>query len=328
MDSISKIALITGTGQDASYLADQLILNKDYKLIVVMARRSSYDNLGKIRHLMNNPKFEVVYGDTTDKFSVNTIVRRYLPDEVYHLAAQSHVGLSFEMPQYTFESIVNSTTNLLEAIEEFVPYARFYHASSSEQFGDTTGFPIQDETTPFRPLSPYAIAKCCAHDITHYFRRTRNIKTYTGILFNHESPRRGEQFVTRKITKYIGQLVNKKTKQKLQLGDISTYRDWGYAPDYVNAMYLLLQQDEIDSVIVATGQTYEIQEFVVKAFNNVGLYWRDHVVVGVEAHKRPNEVKYLCGDPTKANEVLGWYPTVTFDDLISEMVEADVKAAS
>lgn len=326
---MGKVALITGTGMDSSYLSDLLVARDDYELIVCVTRPSAYNNTERVQHLLTNPKFTLLRGDTTDKSRMTSIINDYWPNELYHLAAQSHVGFSFESPEYTFNSIVKSTSGILEILADFLPHCKFYHASSSEQFGDTTGYTKQDENTPFRPLSPYAIAKTCAHNITHYFRRTKEIKTYTGILFNHEGARRGDKFVTRKITQYIGNLLHNDCNidkvGKLQLGDVSTKRDWGYAPDYVRAMHLLVQQDEIHNMVIATGETHTIEEFLDRAFTFVGLNYETYCSFNNRDFMRPNEVKYLCGDATLAKEKLGWEPSVTFNELVEIMVSADVE---
>lgn len=329
---MGKKALITGVGgMDGSHLSDYLLDMPEYTDIYGLVRRSSADNLFRIRHLLNNSKFHLVYGDVTDPCSINKIVSESLPDEVYHLSAQSHVGLSFDTANYTFNSIVSGTKNVLDALTNICPTAKFYHASSSEQFGDTTGYDFQNEQTPFKPLSPYAIAKTCAHELTHYYRRTKGLQTYTGILFNHEGPRRGEQFVTRKITMYLGQLShisNLDFANKLCLGDITPRRDWGYAPDYVRAMHLLLQQNKIDNIVIATGETHTIEEFLEKAFGCLDLNWQQYTVINSSNFVRPNEVKHLCGDASLAKEVLGWEPAITFNELVEIMVNSDVEAAS
>ena len=327
-----KIAIGFGaTGQDFSYLAE-FLLSKDY-YVVGVKRRSSIYNLKNLvsAGILYNPNFILVEGDITDPQSVSSLISKYKPDECYNLAAQSHVGTSFEQPSSTF--LVNATGVLyiLEAIRNYSPTTRFYQASTSELFGNhyskEDGENYQDEDTPFSPNSPYAIAKLAAHEAVRVYRDSYSIYASAGILFNHESERRGENFVTRKITKYIGKVINydkdKDYPKSLQLGNIEAYRDWGHAEDYVKAMWLMLQQDKPDDYVVATGKTHSVKEFLQEAFSYVGLHWEDYVVYNAVEH-RPNEVPYLCGRAYKAKRVLGWEPTVDFTTLVHRMVDHDI----
>ncbi|HEY8815305.1 MAG TPA: GDP-mannose 4,6-dehydratase [Candidatus Dormibacteraeota bacterium] len=320
-------ALITGiTGQDGSYLAE-LLLDKGYEVHGVV-RRSSTMNRGRIDHLQHaNPthaegsRFVLHYGDMTDSGGLNRLVKTVRPDELYNLAAQSHVQISFDQPEYTGDTDGVGTTRLLEAVRTLGLPVRFYQASTSEMFGLSA--PPQNETTPFRPRSPYAIAKLYAHWMTINYREAHHLFACSGILFNHESPRRGENFVTRKVTRGVAQILAGKT-DKLRMGNLDAKRDWGHARDYVNAMWLMLQQDEPDDYVVATGNTRSVKDFVEAAFGLVGLDWKKYVQVD-DAYMRPADVAELRGDATKAAEKLGWTPTVTFDELVREMLENDMK---
>ncbi|TMD19970.1 MAG: GDP-mannose 4,6-dehydratase [Chloroflexi bacterium] len=323
---MAKTALITGiTGQDGSYLAE-LLLGKGYEVHGVV-RRSSTMNRGRIDHLQHsNPshpegsKFVLHYGDMTDSGGLNRLVKTVKPDEIYNLAAQSHVAISFDQPEYTGDADGLGTTRLLEAIRTMGLPTRFYQASTSEMFGLSPA--PQSETTPFHPRSPYAVAKLYAHWMTVNYREAHNLFACSGILFNHESPRRGENFVTRKVTRGIGQILAGKA-DKLRLGNMDAKRDWGHARDYVEAMWLMLQQDTADDYVIATGEMRSVRDFVAAAFAMVGLDWQKYVVVD-EAYMRPADVHELRGDASKAMKVLGWKPKTTFDELVHEMLEHDL----
>ncbi len=325
---MAKTALITGiTGQDGSYLAE-LLLEKGYEVHGVV-RRSSTMNRGRIDHLQHaNPshpegsKFLLHYGDMTDSGGLNRLVKTVRPDEIYNLAAQSHVAISFDQPEYTGDADGLGTTRLLEAIRTMGLPTRFYQASTSEMFGLSPA--PQSETTPFHPRSPYAVAKLYAHWMTVNYREAHGLFACSGILFNHESPRRGENFVTRKVTRGIGQILAGKT-DKLRLGNMDSKRDWGHARDYVEAMWMMLQQDRADDYVIATGVMRSVRDFVEAAFAMVGLDWQKYVVVD-EAYMRPADVHELRGDASKAMKALGWKPTTTFDELVREMLEYDLRA--
>jgi GDPmannose 4,6-dehydratase len=322
-----KTALITGiTGQDGSYLAE-LLLGKGYEVHGVV-RRSSSLNRGRIDHLQHaNPshpdgaRFLLHYGDMTDSGGLNRLVKTVRPDEIYNLAAQSHVQISFDQPEYTGETDGLGTTRLLEAIRTTGLPTRFYQASTSEMFGLTP--PPQSETSPFHPRSPYAAAKLYAHWMTVNYREGHDLFACSGILFNHESPRRGENFVTRKVTRGIAQILAGKI-DKLRMGNLDAKRDWGHARDYVEAMWLMLQQDEADDYVIATGVMRSVREFIEAAFEAAGLDWNKYVVLD-EAYLRPSEVHELRGDASKAAEKLGWTPKITFAELVHEMLEHDLK---
>ncbi len=323
---MAKTALITGiTGQDGSYLAE-LLLGKGYEVHGVV-RRSSTMNRGRIDHLQHsNPshpegsKFVLHYGDMTDSGGLNRLVKTVKPDEIYNLAAQSHVAISFDQPEYTGDADGLGTTRLLEAIRTMGLPTRFYQASTSEMFGLSPA--PQSETTPFHPRSPYAVAKLYAHWMTVNYREAHNLFACSGILFNHESPRRGENFVTRKVTRGIGQILAGKA-DKLRLGNMDAKRDWGHARDYVEAMWMMLQQDNADDYVIATGEMRSVRDFVAAAFAMVGLDWQKYVVVD-EAYMRPADVHELRGDASKAMKVLGWKPKTTFEELVHEMLEHDL----
>jgi GDPmannose 4,6-dehydratase len=324
---MAKTALITGiTGQDGSYLAE-LLLEKGY-VVHGVVRRSSSMNRGRIDHLQHaNPghaegsRFVLHYGDMTDSGGLNRLVKTIRPTEIYNLAAQSHVQISFDQPEYTGDADGLGTTRLLEAIRTTGLPTRFYQASTSEMFGLSP--PPQSETTPFHPRSPYAAAKLYAHWMTINYREAQKLFACSGILFNHESPRRGENFVTRKVTRGIAQILAGKT-DKLRMGNLEAKRDWGHARDYVEAMWLMLQQDEPDDFVIATGVTRSVQEFVEAAFNLAGLDWNKYVVID-EAYFRPADVHQLRGDASKAAKKLGWKPKTTFAELVHEMLEHDLK---
>ena len=324
---MAKTALITGiTGQDGSYLAE-LLLQKEYEVHGVV-RRSSSMNRGRIDHLQHaNPshaegsRFVLHYGDMTDSGGLNRLVKTVRPDEIYNLAAQSHVQISFDQPEYTGDADGLGTTRLLEAIRTTGLPTRFYQASTSEMFGLSPA--PQNEATPFHPRSPYAAAKLYAHWMTVNYREAHGLFACSGILFNHESPRRGENFVSRKITRGIGQILAGKL-DKLRLGNLDAKRDWGHARDYVEAMWRMLHQDEPDDYVIATGVMRSVRDFVEAAFGTAGLDWKKYVVVD-EAYLRPAEVYELRGDASKAQRKLGWKPTTSFEDLVREMLEADMR---
>ena len=320
-----KKALITGiTGQDGSYLAE-LLLSKNYEVYGLIRRASTF-NTNRIEHLYQDPheknvKLRLVYGDLNDASSLNNIVKTIKPDEIYNLGAQSHVKVSFEIPEYTAETAGLGTTRLLEAIRDSGIETKFYQASSSEMFGNSLESP-QKETTPFRPRSPYAAAKVYAYWVTVNYREAYNFFTCNGILFNHESPRRGETFVTRKITMALAR-IKYGAQDKLYLGNLDAKRDWGFAGDYAQAMWLMLQQDKPDDYVIATGETHSVKEFLEEAFHYVGLNWKKYVEVD-KRYFRPTEVDCLIGDSSKARKQLKWKPKVNFQQLVCMMVDADM----
>ncbi len=317
---IQKTALITGvTGQDGSYLAE-FLLEKGYR-VVGMVRRTSTVNFDRIKHIQD--QIEIVQGDLLDQSSLMEIIRVYQPDEVYNLAAQSFVPTSFSQPVLTGEFTALGVTRLLEAIRHVKPDARFYQASSSEMFGKVVEVP-QRETTPFYPRSPYGVAKVYGHWITVNYRESYGMFACSGILFNHESPRRGLEFVTHKVTHAVAR-IKLGLQRELRLGNLEARRDWGYAGDYVRGMWLMLQQDQPDDYVLATGETHSVRELCEVAFGHVGLDWRDYVVVDPK-HYRPAEVDLLIGDASKARRVLGWEPSVNFEQLVRMMVDADLQA--
>ncbi|MBD2015103.1 GDP-mannose 4,6-dehydratase [Microcoleus sp. FACHB-53] len=326
-----KRALITGiTGQDGSYLSE-LLLDKDYEVHGIIRRTSTF-NTDRIDHIYVDPHNEnarlfLHYGDLTDGVTMRRILEEVKPVEIYNLGAQSHVRVSFDSPEYTVDSVAMGTLRLLEAIRDYRNRTgidvRFYQAGSSEMFGKVQEVP-QKETTSFYPRSPYACAKVYAHWQTVNYRESYGIFACNGILFNHESPRRGETFVTRKITRAIARIVAGK-QHKLYLGNLDSKRDWGYAKDYVQAMWLMLQQNEADDYVVATGETHSIREFLDISFGYVNLNWQDYVEFDPR-YLRPAEVDLLIGDPSKAKHKLGWEPSVTFEELVALMVEADLRA--
>ena len=313
-------ALITGiTGQDGSYLAE-LLLEKGYK-VVGMLRRSSSVNFDRIDHIRDD--IELAQGDLMDGASMVNVLRDYEPDEVYNLAAQSFVQTSFGQPVLTGEVTALGVTRLLDAVRLVAPDARFYQASSSEMFGKVAEVP-QSENTPFHPRSPYGVAKVYGHWITVNYRESYGTYAASGILFNHESPRRGFEFVTRKITDGVARIKHGKATELL-LGNLDAQRDWGFAGDYVDAMWRMLQLDEPKDYVISTGETHTVREFCEIAFAAAGLDWEQYVGID-ERYYRPAEVDLLIGDPSLAREELDWSPTVTFEELIHMMVEADLKA--
>ncbi len=326
-----KIALITGiTGQDGSYLSE-LLLDKGYEVHGIIRRTSTF-NTDRIDHIYVDPHNEQArlflhYGDLTDGTTLRRILEEVKPVEIYNLGAQSHVKVSFDSPEYTVDSVGMGTLRLLEAIRDYQHrtgiQVRFYQAGSSEMFGKVQEVP-QKETTPFYPRSPYACAKVYAHWQTVNYRESYGLFACNGILFNHESPRRGETFVTRKITRAIARIIAGKQKNTF-LGNLDAKRDWGYAKDYVKAMWLMLQQDQPEDYVIATGETHSVGEFLDLAFGYVNLDWHKYVEFD-ERYLRPAEVDLLIGDPTNAKQKLGWQPSVTFPELVALMVEADLQA--
>ena len=357
---MSKTALITGiTGQDGSYLAESL-LEKGYG-VTGLKRRTSVEQYDRLSHVLHHKRFKMDEFEISDSGSVYSIVDKYKPDEIYNLAAQSHVGTSFQQPDYTFQVNAIGPMNFLEAIRRYSPESKFYQASTSEMFGKAYNLKanekvsdsvqwikFQDENTPFEPQSPYAIAKLSAHHAVRIYREAYDIFGCCGILFNHESERRGENFVTRKITKWIGNFkrwlelqpeivpaekltfdtdcIYSKTGRfpKLRLGNIESYRDWGHAKDYVEAMWLMMQQQDGDDYIVATGETHSVKEFLTLAFKEISINNFEPFIVIDPKFYRPAEVDFLNGIPEKANEVLNWKPKISFEELVQRMVWGDL----
>jgi GDPmannose 4,6-dehydratase len=323
-----KKALITGiTGQDGSYLAE-LLLEKGYEVHGVIRRSSSF-NTGRIDHLYQDPhlpgtRLKLHYGDLNDASSLNTLLRQVQPDEIYNLGAQSHVRVSFDVPEYTSEVSAVGTVRLLEAMRESgLSKTRFYQASSSEMFGSTP--PPQNEQTPFHPRSPYACAKVFAYWVTVNYREAYGFHAVNGILFNHESPRRGETFVTRKVTRAAGR-IKLGLQKELFLGNLDARRDWGYARDYVEAMWLAVQHDQPEDFVVAMGESHSVRELCDEAFGRLGLDYRDFVKLDPR-YLRPAEVDHLQGDASKARDLLGWTPKTSFKELIALMVDSDLELA-
>ena len=321
-----KRALITGiTGQDGSYLAD-LLLSKGYEVHGIIRRASSF-NTGRIDHLYQDPhvhgaRLFLHYGDLADSVNLVKLLYSLQPDEVYHLGAQSHVRVSFDIPEYTADVTGIGTIRILDAIREAGVRTRFYQASSSEMFGKVQEVP-QTEKTPFWPRSPYGVAKVFAYWATVNYRESYGLHASNGILFNHESPRRGETFVTRKISRAVAR-IKYGLENALFLGNLDAQRDWGYAPEFVEGMWLMLQQDEPDDYVLATNETHTVREFAEKAFAHVGLNWEDFVQHD-KRYERPAEVDLLIGNGAKAKKQLGWEPKVRFDDLVRIMVDADME---
>jgi len=336
-----KKALITGiTGQDGSYLAE-LLLDKGYEVHGIIRRTSSYVRQ-RIDHLSMDPEIKdktlfLHYGDMTDGSNISRLIEKIMPDEVYNLAAQSHVKISFDVPEYSAQVDGIGTIRLLDALRELCPKARFYQASTSELYGLVQETP-QKETTPFYPRSPYAVAKLYAYWITRNYREAYGMFACNGILFNHESERRGENFVTRKITMSVARIARGQ-QDKISLGNLSALRDWGYAPDYVRGMWMMLQQDEPMDIVMATGEQHSVEDFCLAAFDAIGMPikfkgegvdrkgYNINGVVRVDVNPkffRPTEVQTLLGDPTMAKEVLGWEPTISFKELVTRMVVNDL----
>ena len=322
-----KKALITGiTGQDGSHLAD-LLLDKGYEVHGIIRRASTF-NTSRIEHLYKDPHVNGVrlflhYGDLSDSLNLTRLIDRIGPEEIYHLGAQSHVRVSYDIPEYTGDVTALGTIRILEAIRESKVAARFYQASSSEMYGKVQAVP-QTETTPFWPRSPYAVAKVYAYWATVNYRESYGMHASNGILFNHEGPRRGETFVTRKITRAVA-AIKKGTQKELYLGNMDAKRDWGYAPEYVEGMWRMLQQPAGDDYVLATNETHSVKEFVVEAFAHVGLEWEKYVKYDAR-YERPAEVDLLIGDPAKAKAKLGWEPQTKFKDLVRIMVDSDLAA--
>lgn len=320
-----KTAFITGiTGQDGSYLAE-LLLDKGYK-VYGLTRRTSTQNFARIEHLMHNENLELLSGDLIDQHSLTYAVQKTQPDEVYNLAAQSFVKTSWDQPVLTGEFTGMGVTRVLEALRLAAPHAKFYQASSSEMFGKVQEVP-QVESTPFYPRSPYGVAKVYGHWITVNYRESFDMFAVSGILFNHESPRRGLEFVTRKIANGVARVKLGK-QQHVELGNLDAKRDWGYAKDYVEAMWLMLQQDQPDDFVIATGETHSVREFLQMSCEVAGLPDWEAVYKHNPAYDRPAEVDLLIGDPAKAKEKLGWQPKTSFQDLVRIMVEAELKLES
>ncbi len=325
MDTTRKKALITGiTGQDGSYLAE-FLLARGYEVHGVIRRASTF-NTGRIDHLYQDPHINGVrlflhFGDVADSTSLIKLLYRIQPQEIYHLGAQSHVRVSFDIPEYTGDVTGLGTIRILEAIRETGVQAKFYQASSSEMFGKVQEVP-QRETTPFYPRSPYGAAKAYAYWVTVNYRESYGMFACNGILFNHESPRRGETFVTRKISRAVAH-IKAGLQQKLFLGNLDAKRDWGYAKEYVESMWLMLQHNTPDDYVIATGETYSVREFLDEAFSYVGLDWRDYVEID-PWYYRPAEVELLVGDASKAKRVLNWSPKMPFKELVRLMVDADM----
>ncbi|TVQ52290.1 MAG: GDP-mannose 4,6-dehydratase [Phycisphaerales bacterium] len=330
--STTKRALITGiTGQDGSYLTE-LLLEKGYEVHGIIRRASSF-NTDRLDHLYRDPhdsgaRMLLHYGDLTDAAVLGNLLRDVKPDEIYNLGAQSHVKVSFEMPIYTVDSVAMGTMNLLEAMRDYREVTgnevRYYQASSSEMFGKVQEVP-QSETTPFYPRSPYSCGKVFAHWITVNYRESYDLHASCGILFNHESPRRGETFVTRKITRAVGR-IKLGMQKKLYLGNLDAQRDWGYAGDFVEAMWLMLQQEQPEDFVISTGKMIAVREFCELAFSHVGLDYKDFVEIDPK-YFRPAEVDQLLGDSTKARQKLGWEPKTTVEELAAMMVDADLELA-
>ncbi len=325
---MNRRALITGvSGQDGSHLAE-LLLRKGYE-VHGLIRRSSSISTHRLDGIYQGPElaqrsFVLHYGDLTDGQSLARLVAEIQPDEVYNLGAQSHVAVSFEIPEFTFDVTGQGALRLLEAVRNHAPGARFYQASSSEMFGSAP--PPQNEHTAFHPRSPYAVAKVAAHYATQNYREAYGLFACSGILFNHEGERRGETFVTQKIARAAARIAAGQ-QSELLLGNLDARRDWGHAADYVNAMWLMLQADAPDDYVIATGEAHSVQEFCRLAFSRVELDWREYVKVD-ERYLRPSEVDHLCGDSTKARTVLGWQPEVSFEQLVNRMVDAQLENQS
>jgi GDPmannose 4,6-dehydratase len=328
---LSKSALVTGiTGQDGSYLSE-LLLSKGYTVHGVVRRSSSF-NTGRINHIYSDPhemgrRLLLHYGDLTDSTGLRRVIEDSQPDEVYNLGAQSHVKVSFELPEYTADADAMGTLRLLDCVRDHMQHTgrdvRFYQAGSSEMFGAAK--PPQNEETPFYPRSPYAVSKVASHWYCINYREAYNLFIANGLLFNHESPRRGETFVTRKITRALGR-IKYGLQDKLYLGNLDAKRDWGFAGDYVRAMWMMLQHNEPDDFVVATGESNSVREFLVESFGYAGLEWEKHVEIDPK-YFRPTEVDYLMGDSSKARRILGWKPETSFKQLVHMMVDSDLRKA-
>ncbi len=320
-----KTALITGiTGQDGSYLAE-LLLNRDY-VVHGLVRRASTFNTHRLEGIYRDPhelgaRLFLHYGDLLDSGSLINLIRTVEPDEVYHLGAQSHVRVSFETPDHTVSTTGLGTLRVLEAIRISGSQARFYQASSSEMFGAAP--PPQNESTPFHPRSPYGVAKVFGYWTTVNYREAYGLFAVNGVMFNHESPRRGETFVSRKITRAVAR-IKARLQDKLYLGNLEARRDWGYAPEFVEAMVMMLQREKPDDFVIATGESHTVREFVERAFGRAGLDWQKYVEID-QRYYRPTEVEHLRGDASKARQILGWQPRTRFDELVDIMVDADMR---
>ncbi|MDO8574884.1 MAG: GDP-mannose 4,6-dehydratase [bacterium] len=329
MKNNKKIALITGiTGQDGSYLAE-FLLKKGY-IVHGLMRRASTFNIERIKHLLNYPhkdeKLFLHYGDLSDSVSLNSVIIKTKPDEIYNLGAQSHVRISFEIPEYTADVTGLGALRMLEAMRHYAPNAKFYHASSSEMFGDVKETP-QSELTPFNAQSPYGVAKVFAHETARRYRDAYGLFISCGILFNHESQRRGGNFVTKKIVEGIAR-IKTGLQDKLYLGNLNAKRDWGYAPEYVEAMWLMLQQKKPDDFVIATGETHTVKEFLEAAFGRAGIKnWKKYIGID-KKYYRPNEVHLLLGDATKAKKILKWQPKTKFAELVNLMMDFELENLS
>jgi GDPmannose 4,6-dehydratase len=323
---MAKKALITGiTGQDGSYLTE-LLLGKGYEVYGIVRRASTF-NTQRLDHVYEDPhekgaRLKLIFGDLTDTSTVYSVLTQVKPDEVYNLGAQSHVRVSFDLPEYTGDSVGLGTVRVLEAIRSLGLKSKYYQAGSSEMFGKVQEVP-QKETTPFYPRSPYSVAKVYAHWMTVNYRESYDMFACNGILFNHESPRRGETFVTRKITRAVAH-IQAGLQEKLYMGNLDAKRDWGYAKEYVEAMWLMLQQDKPDDYVIATGETHTVREFLEEAFRHVGLDYKKYVEFD-SRYLRPAEVDLLIGDASKAKKKLGWKPKTSFKELVKIMVDADIE---
>lgn len=325
---MSKKAIITGiTGQDGSYLAE-LLLEKNYAVIGCY-RRSSTNSFYRIKHLLKNTNLKLIEFDLTDPSICNQLIISEKPDEFYNLAAQSHVATSFNQPTTTFDINTTGLVNILESIRHFSPNTKIYQASTSEMFGrnytikDNNGLKYQNEQTSMLPQSPYGISKLAAHHMIEIYRSGYNIFAVSGILFNHESPRRGENFVTRKITKYLSKLTKGLTKEKLKLGNLDAHRDWGHAKDYVRAMWMMLQHDKPIDLVISTGSTHSVKHFLDAAFAVANIDPSEHIELD-KSLLRPAEVDYLCGDSSLALNTINWSPQISFEELINDMVWSDI----
>jgi len=323
-----KIAMIFGaTGQDSSYLSE-FLLEKNYKVVGVK-RRSSTNTLGRLENIIEHENFSVIEGDVVDPSSINNLVREYQPDELYNTAAMSHVHTSFQQPLYTFQVNAMGMVNILEAVRCFSPHTKVLQCSTSELFGsnyqEENGIKYQDENTPFSPNSPYAVAKLAAHEVMRLYRDAYNIFACCSINFNHESPRRGEEFVTRKITQWIGKFINNQNILPLKLGNIDAVRDWSHAKDMVGGMWMMLQQDKPKDYVLCSGKGYSVREFLDCAFSYVGINdWSPYVVIDPKLY-RPCEVEFLQGCYDLAKQELGWEPQIGFEELVHEMIDSDIE---
>ena len=316
---MKKRALITGiTGPDGSYLAECL-LDLDYEVFGITRRHSVTENQdARIRHISN--KITTFYGDLLDPFSINRVMGEVMPDEIYNLAAMSHVRISYDMPSFTIQTNANGVLNVLESYRNIVPKAKFYQASSSEMFGNSVEENgSQNEMTQMKPVSPYGCAKLLGYSLVRHYRHAYNLHACNGILFNHESPRRGTNFVTNKVVKTAVQIYKGNANQ-LVLGNLDSYRDWGHSKDYVKGMHMITNHDVPDDFVIATGHSHSVRDLCEVAFRKLGLDFKDYVVTD-DRFKRPEELNYLCGDPSKAKKTLGWEPEYTFEAMITEMVD-------